>query len=99
MKIPNLNIRGAVRNMLSLGTKSSSPAVQCFLTGDDIDRPQLKLNEPYSQSPWINIAVSVLAENLAHIPFRISRSKRGADDVIESGPVIDLFENPHPSLT
>ena len=85
--------------ILNLTKKSSSPAIQYWLSGDDLDRPQLKFNDPYGQSPWIYIAISVLAENLAHIPFRISRSKRGADDVIESGPVVDLFENPHPSLT
>src|SRR4051794_13163001 len=92
-------IINATKTVFGLGTKSSSPAVQCFVNGNDLDAPRTKLLEPYSQSPWVNIAVSVLAENLAHIPFRISRSKRGADDVIESGPVIDLFENPHPSLT
>ena len=79
--------------------KKSSPSLQAWVNGDDLDNPQLKLVNPYSQSPWINIAISVLAENLAHIPFRVSRAKRGADDVIESGPVIDLFENPHPTLT
>lgn len=89
----------AAKNFIGLNKKSSSPLIQAWVNGDDLDRPQLKLNDPYGQSPWIFIAISVLAENLAHIPFRISRSKRGADDVIESGPVIDLFENPHPSLT
>jgi HK97 family phage portal protein len=89
----------SAKNLFTFPKKSSSPAIQCWVSGDDLDRPQLKFHEPYSQSPWINIAISVLAENLAHIPFRISRTKRGADDVIESGPVVELFENPHPSLT
>ncbi len=88
----------ATKNLFGIG-KSSSPTVQSFVRGDDLDYPRTKLVDPYGQSAWINIAISVLAENLAHIPFRISRSKRGADDVIESGPVVDLFENPHPSLT
>jgi HK97 family phage portal protein len=88
-----------LQRMFSPFTKKSSPAVQAWVSGDDIDRPQLKLVDPYGQSPWIYIAISVLAENVAHILFRISRAKRGADDVIESGPIIELFENPHPALT
>src|SRR4051794_13238179 len=93
------NVKTAVRNFLGLETKSTSPTITAWINGEDLDAPQCRLVQPYSQSAWVYIAVSVLAENLAHIPFRISRSKRGADDVIESGPVIDLFENPHPSLT
>jgi HK97 family phage portal protein len=89
----------AARNLLGFETKSTGLTVQSFMRGDDLDAPRSKLIEPYSQSAWVYIAVSVLAENVGHIPFRISRSKRGADDVIESGPVVDLFENPHPTLT
>ncbi len=91
-------IQTTIGNFFGLQTRNS-PTIQTWINGDDLDAPRCKLVEPYSQSAWVYIAVSVLAENLAHIPFRISRSQRGADDVIESGPVIDLFENPHPSLT
>ncbi len=95
---PFQTITKTLKNFIGLETKSTPP-LQAWVNGDDLDAPKTRLIDPYGQSPWIYIAISVLGENLAHIPFRISRSKRGADDVIESGPIIDLFENPHPSLT
>jgi HK97 family phage portal protein len=95
----NLDLYQSVRNLFVPQSKSLSPTIEAWRRGDDIDMGPKTLVDPYGQSAWVYIAISVLAENLAHIPFRISRSKRGADDVIESGPVVELFENPHPSLT
>src|SRR2546422_377864 len=45
-----------------------------WLRGEDIGEGEgAKLLSPYSQSAWVYIAISVLAENVAQIPFRISR--------------------------
>src|SRR6267154_2593127 len=45
-----------------------------WLRGEDIEAGEgAKLLSPYSQSAWVYIAISVLAENVAQIPFRITR--------------------------
>src|SRR6266446_5792850 len=109
------------------------PAV--WLRGDEMDAGEgAKLLSPYSQSAWVYIAVSVLAENVAQIPFRISRLPQSAkrdlsrnlnlnpnlnphssgpvvpwsrspvvhrllgENIIESGPAVELFEHPHPTM-
>src|SRR6266404_5514984 len=109
------------------------PAV--WLRGDEMDTGEgAKLLSPYSQSAWVYIAVSVLAENVAQIPFRISKIPQSAskhlagrndspspggegrgeggtsplpsstrrrllgENIIESGPVVELFEHPHPTM-
>ncbi len=56
-------------------TKSLSPSSQAFLNGTDIDdagRGAL-MYTPYAQSAWVYCAVSILAQAVAQIPFRISR--------------------------
>ena len=105
------------------GTKSVSPDMRAWLAGADVTEDQgAKMVTPYLQSAWVYIAVSVLAESLAQIPFRISRmeSKKarrvrsllGSSDprsrefckralwenIVEDGPAVELFENPHPTM-
>jgi HK97 family phage portal protein len=101
-----------------------SPDMQAWLTGMDLpdSNEGAKLVSPYQQSAWIYIAISVIAENLAQIPFRISRVGADAarriralngsssathrdfrrralnENVVDSGPVVDLFNRPHPSM-
>src|SRR5260370_20242119 len=54
--------------------KKSGSDPSLWLRGDDLDAGEgAKLLSPYSQSAWVYIAVSVLAENVAQIPFRISK--------------------------
>lgn len=56
-------------------TKSVSPDVSAFLKGTDLDDNSqgAKLQNPYAQSAWVYTAVSILAQTVAQIPFRISR--------------------------
>jgi HK97 family phage portal protein len=77
-------------------TSKASSAVSTteWLRGDDVDYPQAKFAMPYAQSAWVYVAVSVLAETLAHIPFRISRGRPKGEELVETGPVVDLFRNP-----
>jgi len=55
--------------------KSVSPESQAFLSGTDVDLTSegAKLTSPYSQSAWVYIAISRLAEKVSSLPFRISR--------------------------
>lgn len=55
------------------GTKAS-PELNAWLRGDDVDSSAgAQLTSPYSQSAWVYIAVSRLAEKIASLPFRISQ--------------------------
>ena len=61
-------------------TKSMSPNNQAFLNGTDTDdsgRGAVMVT-PYAQSAWVYTAVSILAQSVAQIPFRISRVKGGS---------------------
>lgn len=61
-------------------TKSLSPSSQAFLNGTDIDdagRGAL-MYTPYAQSAWVYCAVSILAQSVAQIPWRISWVSGGA---------------------
>ena len=59
--------------------KSLSPSSQAFLNGTDIDDAGrgAVMYTPYGQSAWVYCAVSILAQSVAQIPFRISRVKGG----------------------
>lgn len=60
-------------------SKAMGADVQAWVQGMDVtDNDQgAKMQSPYQQSAWIYIAISVLAENVAQIPFRISRVGKG----------------------
>jgi len=75
MKLLGLHITRASRHQPSTpqpSTRTANPTV--WLRGNDYeDEGGAKLLSPYSQSAWVYIAVSVLAETVAQIPFRIAR--------------------------
>jgi len=85
------------------------------------------LHSPYSQSAWVYIAITALAETVAQIPFRIARIPNTSssssssssssttpllhhsitpslrrslgEHLLEHGPVVDLFNHPHPTMS
>ena len=81
------------------GLAEAAPSAQSWLRGADLDAGASKLAAPYSQSAWIYVAVSVLAESVAHVPFRISRGRGKGETLVDSGPVYELFRRPHPSMS
>ena len=107
---------------MAAGARSISPDMKDWMNGADVtDEQGAKMVLPYAQSAWVYTAVSVMAESLAQIPFRVSRvggnarrvrAMRGSADprqrevcrralggsIIESGDVVDLFANPHPTM-
>ena len=106
-----------IMTSLDAALKDFSPDVLSWMRGDDIvEHTGAKLTSPYSQSSWVYIAISVLAENIAQIPLRISKIPKTAatqlsrgssaafkkrvlgENIIESGEVVDLFNNPHPTM-
>lgn len=65
------------RREFSFGmTKAAvSPDIAAWLRAEDVDASGegAKLTAPYSQSAWVYIAISRLAEKISSLPFRISR--------------------------
>lgn len=70
-----------------------------WIRGDDLDYHQTKFVMPYAQSAWVYVAVSVLAQTVAHIPFRFSRGRPKGEELVESGPIVDLFRQPATGVT
>ena len=53
------------------------------------------ISDPLRQQPWVNIAVTLLASNLARAPFKLYQG----ENEVTSGPVFDLFSDVNPSMS
>src|SRR6185436_5664756 len=71
-----------------------------FLRGDydDAIRGGVALTSAYQQSVWVYSCIHTLGSNVAQIPFRFSQGRRKGEDIINSGPLVALFDRPHPQL-
>lgn len=54
-----------------------------------------KLNDPYSQYPWMYVAVNAIAMPISQVPFTIMKG----DALVETGEVFDLFMRPNPYMS
>jgi HK97 family phage portal protein len=91
----------SIANLLTVQRSSTpaTPLAQAWLRGEDLEAGSQRLTAPYTQSAWVYVAVSVLAESLAHVPFRISRGRGKGETILDSGPAWNLFQHPHPSMS
>ena len=90
------NLRAAWRRV----TKSSEP-IESWLHGGPNDADPscgANLTNAYQQSVWVYACIHTLAANVAQIPLRFSRGRRKGEDLIDSGPLVSMFERPHPQL-
>src|SRR5437762_9935873 len=89
------NLRAAWR----LATKQNDPGLG-FLRGDYDDnlRGGAALTSAYQQSVWVYACIHTLGSNVAQIPFRFAQGTRRGEDLISGGPLVDLFNRPHPQL-
>ncbi len=72
--------------------------IRSWLRGEDVDAAAATLVSPFQQSVWVYTAISALAQTVSAIPFRISQGDRSGENLITKGPVVDLFNRPHPFL-
>jgi len=81
--------------------KGMSASTIAWLRGDDLsdDGMSLSLASAQEQSVWIYAAVRVLSESVANVPFRFSTGTRMGEDILETGPVVELFNRPHPMIS
>src|SRR5438128_2558186 len=73
-------------------------SLSAFLASDHPDPTPPILSNPYRQVAWIYRAVTVLAEQVANIPFLFSSGERGRENLITSGPLLDFYDQPHPQI-
>ena len=87
---------------VSLGAQRAaapSSPIQAWLRGEDTFPSQSAiLASPYQQSVWVYTVVSAIAQTVSSIPFRISKGDRSGENIVTSGPAVDLFNRPHPYL-
>src|SRR6059058_3602286 len=79
-------------------TRSLSPELKAWLTGDVADTSASTLTNAYQQVVWVHRAVNVLAEQVANIPFLFSAGDRGRETLITTGPLLDFYGHPHPNI-
>lgn len=53
-----------------------------------------QLINPLQQSSWVYSAVTLIADTVSHIPFRILSGDDEDDEVVTGGPLVDLFRRP-----
>src|SRR6266566_9374358 len=84
---------------LQLTLSTASSPIQAWMRGQDsLSSESATLAAPYQQSVWVYAAVSALAQTVSTIPFRISQGDRSGENLLSRGPVVDLFNQPHPYL-
>jgi HK97 family phage portal protein len=86
------------RIITEVASRSLSPEALAWLQGDDPASTGPVLTNAYQQSVWVYRAISVLAEQIANIPFLFSRGGRGRENLISSGPLLGLYDQPHPHI-
>ena len=82
----------------SAGQIPMSEAAKAWLRGDDISLASTSLSNAYQQVVWVYRAVNVLAEQVANIPFVFSRGARGREKLVTSGPLLEFYDHPHPTI-
>lgn len=96
------------------GKTALSSLTQAFIRGDDVgEGGGAALTSAYQQSVWVYACIGALAKQFAQVPLRVSRGDRAGvkqrdgrwrrratgEDLIESGPLVELLNRPHPQLT
>src|ERR1043166_2663396 len=98
MRIFGFNISRSRSNApLSPVTRDVSPAVSEWLRGEDVEGGPV-LTNAYQQVVWVYRAINVLAEQVANIPFLFNVGDRGRETLITTGPLLDFYSRPHPTM-
>jgi phage portal protein BeeE len=84
---------------LTRTTPEADSPVARWLRGDHSSMDGPTLQNAYQQVVWVYRAVNVLAEQIASIPFLFSTGSRGDETLIQTGPLIDFYNRPHPHIS
>lgn len=56
------------------------------------------VKRPYAQVGWVYSSISLIAQNVARLPFRLYEGEENDPNIVESGPLYELFTNPNPFM-
>ena len=58
------------------------------------------VSAPYKESVWVYSCINAIAQNLQRVPFLLKKDAGTLEpDIVESGPLYELFLNPNPYMT
>src|SRR5437764_4129465 len=97
MKMFGFNISVSRSDSSAPSQRSIGLSPREWVAGKDLDYPRL-LGNAYQQVVWVYRAINVLAEQVANIPFLFSSGQRGRESLITRGPLLDLYNRPHPRI-
>src|SRR5512140_182870 len=101
MKLFGWNIFGGdkVRTPKSGEAKSRSmdPSLAAWVRGEETSSPRT-LGCAFAQVGWVYRAISVIAEQVASIPFSFAAIAEGKDR-ITTGRLHDFYQQPHPRMS
>src|SRR5690242_19224736 len=84
----------SVISKMAAGEKKSVSVAQ-WLRGSDGDGGGASLQNAYQQSVWIYACITAIGEQVAQTAFRFSKGQRRGQSLVESGPIVDLFQQPN----
>jgi HK97 family phage portal protein len=82
---------------LSFGQQEKTAFTQLWAAGrDQEEKGGAQLNSAFQQSTWVYSCATTLAENVSALRFRLLHGVESDESEIESGPLVDLFNQPSP---
>jgi HK97 family phage portal protein len=97
MNIFGLHINSG-KSLKDAVAKGLSSLAQAWMRGDDYVGGGATMTNAMEQSVWVYACISTIGSKLASIPYRFTVGERGGEQMIESGPLVTLFDAPHPEL-
>jgi HK97 family phage portal protein len=91
------NWLGRQNDTVPVAKREYSPA-EAWLQGRETWSPEPRLLNAMRQSVWVYACVTAIGEQVADIPFVFSRGRRGGEDRVDAGPVVELFNQPGPLI-
>ena len=57
------------------------------------------ITQPYANHAWVYACISHIAQSIAGVPLLFFTGSRKDKKLVESGPLVDLFESPNPTMS
>ncbi|MBM4289283.1 MAG: phage portal protein [Deltaproteobacteria bacterium] len=58
-----------------------------------------RLNQPYREHVWVYACINAIAQSLSGVPLLFKTGPRKDPKVVESHPLVDLFDSPNPMMS
>src|SRR5512138_1504042 len=78
-------------------SRSMDPSLAAWARGEETSSPRA-LGDPFGQVGWVHRAISIIAEQVASIPFSFAAIAEGKDR-ITTGRLHEFYQQPHPRMS